>query len=130
MLAAILLFALPVWAKPDLSNQQDKEPIVLICDCQPEYPGGDIALVKHISQNINYPANCNSEIDGRCIRVVTRFDVDTCGNVINPRVIKGEYQPLNNALVQAINKLQSFKPCPNQRVPVTFTLPMHVSLQR
>lgn len=126
MLAAILLFALPVWAKPDLSNQQDKEPIVLISDCLPEYPGGEKAMLKFLNSNINPLITCEGLCSYSC-RVIVRFDIDNCGKVDNVHLVKGETR-LGNEAIRVVKLLPDFIPCKNQWGTVTYNLPIQFCL--
>ncbi len=129
-LTALLLLAMAADTASTAESPEKVQPSVLICGCLPEYPGGEMALLKHLSKYISYNGYTTSDTAERCVRVIARFDIDTCGNITNVRIAKGDNLQLNNAVTKAINNMDSFIPCPDQWVPVTFNLPVKISLQR
>jgi TonB family protein len=94
----------------------------------PMYPGGDIALLKHIAENTSYPevAKINN-IQGR---VIIRFCVTATGGINQISVLKGVDPELNAEAMRVVKTLSGFKPGKQggkpvpvwYMVPITFTL--------
>lgn len=51
----------------------------------PEYPGGQVALMRYIAQNVKYPKSAQE--NGTQGKVVVQFVVDTDGSIINAYVL-------------------------------------------
>jgi TonB family protein len=80
----------------------------VVVEQMPEYPGGDMELLKFISQNTRYPVEAKKAgIEGR---VIVRFIVTTAGNVAGVSVIKGVDPVLDTEAVRVISMLPAFKP--------------------
>ena len=94
-------------------------------DVQPEYPGGMDALLKFISDNLNYPSDCKkAKIEGRAI---VEFIVAADGKVCNAAIM----QSANNASLDAealrvVGLLPQWKPGEKdgKAVDVRFYLPV------
>jgi periplasmic protein TonB len=90
----------------------------------PQYPGGDMALMKFISENISYPAEAqNNNIQGR---VILKFVVNIDGSVDRIEVLRSVDPSLDNEAVRVIQSLPKFKPGRQGGVPVPvwFSLPV------
>lgn len=120
-----------VSATADASSATDKTPQTKSSPNKPaegdlpQFPGGQIALMKSISANLVYPKSAFEDtIQGR---VVVSFTVDKDGNVVKPEVIKGVRADLDSAAVSAVLKSPKWIPAKNGHecqmvVPVTFKL--------
>jgi TonB family protein len=95
----------------------------------PEYPGGDMALLKFIAENTKYPeAALKEKIQGR---VILRFIVTKEGKTDDITVLKGVNPILDSAAVQVASLISGWKPGRQgglsvdvyYMVPITFTLP-------
>ncbi len=96
----------------------------IVVEEMPEYPGGNQALLKFISESINYPSDArNSNIQGR---VVLKFVVNTDGSVDRIEVIRGVDPLLDSEAVRVVMMLPRFKPGKQAGVPVPvwFSLPV------
>lgn len=54
-------------------------------EVMPEYPGGHVALMRYIAQNVEYPQVAQE--NGTQGKVVVQFVVDTDGSIINAHVL-------------------------------------------
>ena len=86
----------------------------------PQFPGGDAALVKYISNHINHP-DCN--VQGR---VILQFVVETDGSVGEVKVVRSIAPDLDSEAVRVVKSLPKFTPGRQngQPVRVWYTLPV------
>jgi TonB family protein len=105
----------------------DPEPFVVVEE-MPMFPGGDIALLKHISEQIIYPDTAKiNNIQGR---VIVRFAVTSVGSISNVSILKGVDPMLDKEALRVVGELPQFKPGKQggkpvpvwYMVPITFTL--------
>jgi protein TonB len=93
-------------------------------DRKPEFPGGEAALFKFISDNIVYPRICMENlIDGK---VYVRFVIGVNGEVSDISVQRGVDVELDEEAVRVISLLPDWKPGVknNKIVPVSFIIPI------
>jgi protein TonB len=102
----------------------DTSKIYSTVEQNPEYPGGDAALMKFLTKNIQYPILANS--DDFCGKILIRFVIDTDGSVINPRFIRSCGLKFDQELLRVIKLLPKFKPGyqNGKAVKVYFNLPI------
>ena len=109
-------------------KDQKMEPYIAV-DEMPEFPGGDGALMRFISQNTIYPENAkNKNIQGK---VVVRFCVTEKGEVSKAFVLQSVSPDLDAEAVRVVNNLPKFKPGRNdgKEVPVWFMVPIAFTLR-
>jgi protein TonB len=93
-------------------------------DKKPEFPGGEAALFKFISENIVYPEICkDNEIDGK---VYVRFVIGINGKVSDISIQRGVDVDLDEEAARVISLLPDWKPGEknNKIVPVSFIIPI------
>lgn len=98
--------------------------LVDVASVMPEYPGGEAAMMRYITSNIDYPDDAKAiDIQGR---VVVGFIVDENGNVNDVRVVRGLNRSLDEESIRVVRKLKRFKPGSQNGRPVRvrFTLPI------
>ena len=90
----------------------------------PEFPGGDMALLKYIHENLIYPSD--AQINNVQGRVVLKFVVNGDGSVDRIEVIRSVDPLLDNEAIRVIGRLPKFKPGKQGGVPVPvwFTIPV------
>lgn len=96
---------------------------------KPEFPGGDAAMYKWLSDHIVYPAVAVEEgVQGR---VTVSFDVAKDGSIENVKVIRGRHQALDKEAIRLVKAMPKWQPGRNngQPVKVTYTLPVTFKLQ-
>ncbi|HOB84193.1 MAG TPA: M56 family metallopeptidase [Bacteroidales bacterium] len=100
----------------------------VVVEEMPMFPGGDLALLKHIAENTKYPAEAKEKnIQGR---VIVRFKIMDDGAVQDVSVIKGVDPVLDAEAQRVVSELPSFQPGKQggvavpvwYMVPITFTL--------
>ncbi len=96
---------------------------------QPQFPGGETALLKYLQENIKYPPKAlKDSIQGR---VVVQFVVDKAGSVGEVKVVRSVNKALDDEAVRLIKTLPKFYPGRQngQAVAVWYTLPVTFKLQ-
>lgn len=98
-------------------------------EIQPEYPGGESALLKFINQNVVYPALAVEEhIQGK---VFVSFVVDKSGEVTNVKLARGVHPLLDNAAIEVVKRQERWKPGEQRgkKVKVKYIVPIYFRLQ-
>ncbi len=95
----------------------------------PQFPGGDAALMKYISDHIRYPAMAQeNNIQGR---VVVQFVVTKTGAIGEVKVVRSKDPDLDKEAKRVVKSLPKFIPgkMNGQAVNVWYTLPINFKLQ-
>jgi protein TonB len=95
----------------------------------PQFPGGDAALMKFLSSNINYPqVAMENGVQGR---VIVQFVVTKNGSVGEVKVIRSVDRDLDKEAIRLCKSLPKFIPgkMNGQSVNVWYTLPITFKLQ-
>lgn len=106
-----------------------EEPIYCSIEQIPEFPGGEAALMKYISQNIQYPTSAmESNIQGR---VIVQFVVTKTGEIGEIRVVRSKSPELDKEAIRVVKTLPNFIPgkMNGYAVNVWYTLPITFKLQ-
>jgi protein TonB len=106
--------------QPVLQNKEEEEieeqKIFYIVEDPAEFPGGDRALYKYISDNVRYPVIAQENgIQGK---VYVKFVVNEQGKVSDAQVLRGVDPSLNQEALRVINSLPEFKPGKQRGNPV------------
>ena len=100
-----------------------------VVEQKPQFPGGDAALLKFISEHLHYPPMAQeNNIQGR---VVVQFVVTKTGAVGDVRVVRGKDPDLDKEAVRVVKLLPKFIPgkMNGHAVNVWYTLPIQFKLQ-
>lgn len=96
----------------------------------PEFPGGQPALMNFIVKNLHYPiwASLNN-IQGT---VIVQFTISKEGKVIEPKIIQGPYQSLNDEALRIISRMPDWHPgtLDGNPVNVNYTMPFRFTLDK
>ncbi len=85
-------------------------------DKYPEFPGGEIALLKYIQATVNYPAIAvKQKLFGV---VILSFDVNKQGIVDNVHVLQGIHPLLDQEAIKAVQSMPRWKPGQRRGHPV------------
>tara|TARA_B110001454_G_scaffold218981_1_gene248918 strand:- start:1478 stop:2128 length:651 start_codon:yes stop_codon:yes gene_type:complete len=108
--------------------EEDDEEFFMVVENMPEFPGGDLGLMKFIQKNVKYPAIAKEyNITGK---VYVSFIVDRQGNVTNVKIVRGVDKNLDAEAFRVVSALPKYKPG-RQRgkaVRVMFTIPINFTL--
>jgi protein TonB len=114
---------------PELEPEEDVyEQIWVAVEEMPEFPGGEIALIKYIAKNIVYPRSAvEAGIEGK---VYLKFAVTKTGNVDYVSVLRGVNPDLNKEAIRVIKSLPKWKPGRQggKLVNVWYNVPIHFRL--
>lgn len=117
--------------KPEPVKKPEPEKIFTAVEQKAEYPGGEAALLKWISSNIQYPTMAQEEgVQGR---VVVQFVVEKDGSIGQVKVVRGKHPDLDKEATRVVKKIpKKFVPAKQngQTVRSWFTLPVSFKLQQ
>jgi protein TonB len=108
--------------------EEDDEEVFMVVENMPEFPGGDLGLMKYIQKNVKYPPIAKEyNITGK---VYISFVVDKSGSVTNVKVVRGVDKNLDAEAVRVIKSLPKYKPGKQRGRPVRvqFTVPINFTL--
>ncbi len=109
-------------------EEEDDEEFFMVVENMPEFPGGDLGLMKYIQKNVKYPAIAKEyNITGK---VYVSFIVDKKGSVTNVKVVRGVDKNLDAEAVRVVKSLPKYKPGKQRGKPVRvmFTIPINFTL--
>lgn len=129
----------------DIINAQEHKDVVVVEEKKPEpvddnkvfesveqnpqFPGGDAALLKYVSDHIRYPSVAQeNNIQGR---VVVQFVVTKTGSIGQVKVVRSKDPDLDKEAVRVVKTLPKFVPgkMNGHAVNVWYTLPITFRLQ-
>lgn len=99
-----------------------------VVEVMPQYPGGQIAMLKYIMQNIKYPKQIMEEgIQGR---VTVSFIVEKDGRVSNVRLLRSVQPALDKEAIRVVKSMPKWTPGKQNGKPVRvrFNLPVMFKL--
>lgn len=99
-----------------------------VIDEEPQFPGGEAALLRFIAEHIRYPQSAvNDEIQGV---VYLRFVVNEDGSVGDVVVDKGLQKDCDEEAIRVVKSFPRFKPAKQEGKPVKcwFSLPIRYTL--
>lgn len=112
---ALSLFCIPCHAqdkcdKPfEIDLPAEGKDVMLVCEQQPEFPGGMRALMDYLKKEIRYPKKCSaSGIEGRAF---VRFIVDKNGKIKKVELFKSSgNQLLDKEAIRVVKKMPRWNP--------------------
>ena len=110
-------------------EEKKEEEIFVAVEQSAEFPGGQAALMKWLSQNIRYPeAAQQNDIQGR---VIVKFVVEKDGSIGQASIVKGVDKDLDREALRVVKKMPKWQPGKNNGVAVRsyFNLPVTFKLQ-
>ncbi|MCQ2312748.1 MAG: TonB family protein [Paludibacteraceae bacterium] len=119
-----------VIAPPVQVEEEEEEVVFVIVETMPEFPGGQQALFKYLSENIKYPAIAQENgIQGR---VICQFVVNKDGAIVDVEVVRsGGDASLDKEAIRVIKSMPKWKPGKQRgkAVRVKYTVPVNFRLQ-
>ncbi len=106
-------------------NTTDENTTYVKVDKMPEFPGGQVALVKFLSKNIKYPSKYKKDkVNGR---VFVSFVVDKTGKVGQAKVVKSLNEECDKEALRVISMMPNWIPGEKEgnKVNVQFGLPVN-----
>lgn len=118
----------PVIINPIIPEDILEEPVEIVeyvkVEIKPSFPGGDLALLKYISENTKYPEICRENgIQGK---VFVEFVIGTDGKVTDVSIAKGVDKYLDEEAVRVVSSLPQWNPGKQRgkAVPVSYIIPI------
>jgi tonB family C-terminal domain len=99
-----------------------------VVEVMPQYPGGQIAMLKYLMENIKYPEQAMKEgIQGR---VTVRFIVEKDGSISDVKPVLSVHPLLNKEAVRVVKSMPKWTPGKQNGKPVRvrFNLPVMFKL--
>ena len=99
-----------------------------VVEVMPQYPGGQIAMLKYFMENIKYPEQAMKEgIQGR---VTVSFIVEKDGRVSNVRLLRSVQSSLDKEAVRVVKSMPKWSPGKQKGKPVRvrFNVPVMFKL--
>ena len=122
-----VVIAAPVEAPVE---EEEEEVVFVVVETMPEFPGGQQALFKYLSENVKYPVIAQENgIQGR---VICQFVVNKDGSIVDVEVVRsGGDASLDKEAVRVIKSMPKWKPGKQRGkvVRVKYTVPVNFRLQ-
>ncbi len=118
------------YEKEDDTDQEDEELVFIIVEDMPEFQGGDQNNFRmYIQQNLHYPDSASAK--GISGRVFVQFVVNSKGNVVNAKIVRGVDPYLDAEALRVVNSSPRWEPGKQRGKPVSvqFTFPIAFVLQ-
>jgi protein TonB len=109
-------------------EEEEEEEFFMVVENMPEFPGGDLGLMKYIQKNVRYPAIAKEyNITGK---VYVSFIVDKSGSVTNVKIVRGVDKNLDAEALRVVKSLPKYTPGKQMGRPVRvmFTIPINFTL--
>ena len=122
-----VVIAAPVEAPQE---EEEEEVVFVVVESMPEFPGGQQALFKYLSENVKYPVIAQENgIQGR---VICQFVVNKDGSIVDVEVVRSGGDPsLDKEAIRVIKSMPKWKPGKQRgkAVRVKYTVPVNFKLQ-
>lgn len=121
-----------VYTPPAVVEEEEEEAaqqIFTVVEEMPEFPGGQMELLKYLSKAIHYPVIAQENgIQGR---VVCAFVVNRDGSIVDAEVLRGVDSSLDKEALRVITSMPKWKPGKQRGKPVRvkYTVPVTFRLQ-
>lgn len=103
--------------------------IYTVVEQQPEFPGGEAAMMAYIKKNLKYPASASENgIQGR---VTLSFVVEKDGSISNIEILRSPAEELSQEAIRLVKSMPNWKPgvLKGKKVRVKYILPVTFRLQ-
>ena len=109
-------------------EEEEEEQIFMIVEHMPEFPGGDLALRKHIAENVKYPEIAKE--NGLSGKVFVQFVINQRGEDENVKIARGVDPALDKEAIRVVQGLPKWKPGSQRGKPVkvSYTVPINFQL--
>jgi periplasmic protein TonB len=115
-------------AKENAKITEDEDKPFLIAEKMPQFPGGDVEMMKFIRDNLKYPAKAQEA--GVTGRVVVNFVVGRDGKITQIKIVRGIGSGCDEEAIRVLQKMPPWTPgqMGGKAVPVYFTFPIQFRL--
>ncbi len=109
--------------------EEEDNVVFQVVETMPSFPGGDMAMMKFMSENIKYPVIAQENgIQGR---VICQFVVNKDGSIVDVEVVRSVDPSLDKEAIRMIKSMPNWSPGKQRgkSVRVKYTLPVNFRLQ-
>ncbi len=110
--------------------QEKNEEVInfYVIENKPEFPGGQVAMLKYIAENTKYPEIAKEK--GISGKVFVQFVIDKDGSVTKVKVMRGVNRLLDKEAIRVVKSMPKWKPgtIHGKAVKVLFQLPINFTL--
>jgi protein TonB len=131
-LATLSVLALLLMVNTNAMAQNKKaanDKVLEKAEVMPEFPGGEQAMMKFVSENVQYPEKAKEkEISGR---VLVGFIVEKDGSVNEVKIVRGIGGGCDEEAVRVVKAMPKWKPGKQdgKTVRVSYTMPFFFKMQ-
>lgn len=131
-LATLSVLALLLMVNTNAMAQNKKaanDKVLEKAEVMPEFPGGEQAMMKFVSENVQYPEEAKEkEISGR---VLVGFIVEKDGSVNEVKIVRGIGGGCDEEAVRVVKAMPKWKPGKQdgKTVRVSYTMPFFFKMQ-
>ena len=125
---ALMMFVLLFSFMTSTAQTKKNDMLFSVVEVMPQYPGGQIAMMKYIMENMKYPEQAMKEgIQGR---VTVRFIVEKDGSISDVKPVLSVHPLLNKEAVRVVKSMPKWSPGKHNGKPVRvrFNLPVMFKL--
>lgn len=125
---ALMMFVLLFSFMTSTAQTKKNNMVFDVVEVMPQYPGGQIAMLKYIMENIKYPEQAMKEgIQGR---VTVRFIVEKDGSISNVKPVLSVHPLLDKEAVRVVESMPKWSPGKQNGKPVRvrFNVPVMFKL--
>ena len=125
---ALMMFVLLFSFMTSTAQTKKNDMVFDVVEVMPQFPGGQIAMLKYIMENIKYPEQAMKEgIQGR---VAVRFIVEKDGSISDVKPILSVHPLLNKEAVRVVESMPKWSPGKQNGKPVRvrFNVPVMFKL--
>lgn len=132
LLATLSVLALLLMVNTNAMAQSKKianDKVLEKAEVMPQFPGGDQAMMKFVSENVQYPEEAKEkEISGR---VMVGFIVEKDGSISDVKIVKGIGGGCDEEAVRVVKAMPKWKPGKDKGKPVrvSYMMPFTFKLQ-
>jgi periplasmic protein TonB len=115
--------AAPIAKQAEKITEDNDKPF-LVAEKMPQFPGGEIEMMKFINENLKYPARAQEA--GVMGKVVVNFVVGRDGKITNIKIVRGIGAGCDEEAIRVLEKMPPWTPgeMGGKAVPVYFTFPI------
>lgn len=114
----------PIAKQADKITGEGNDKPFLVAEKEPQFPGGEIEMMKFLRNNLRYPAKAvEANVTGQ---VIVNFVVDKDGKITNIKVIRGIGFGCDKEAIRVLKKMPPWDPgeMGGKAVPVYYTFPI------
>ncbi|WP_334168477.1 TonB family protein [Phocaeicola paurosaccharolyticus] len=114
--------------KEKMQQGNDEDPVFMVVEEMPEFPGGMGKCMEYLAKNIVYPVKAHK--DGTEGRVIVQFIISKDGSVKNPFVVRSVSPELDAEAIRVVKGMPNWTPGKQrgENVSVKFTIPISFKL--